>query len=70
MLVFPQEGRLWLCSAECLVDAYVLLLKKFAHAQMVVLAAFCLACALKCRRNQFLCVNKCNVYMYARYVSC
>jgi hypothetical protein len=28
-----EEGRLWLCSAECLVDAYVLLLKKFAHAQ-------------------------------------
>ncbi|KAK3164000.1 hypothetical protein QOZ80_1AG0011250 [Eleusine coracana subsp. coracana] len=29
-----EEVRLWLSSAECLVDAYVLLLKKLAHAQM------------------------------------
>ncbi|CAO2193844.1 unnamed protein product [Urochloa humidicola] len=29
-----QEMRLWLSSAECLVDAYVVLLRKLAHAQM------------------------------------
>jgi hypothetical protein len=27
--------RLWLSSAECLVDAYVVLLRKLAHGQMV-----------------------------------
>uniref|UniRef100_A0A0E0JEK9 DUF3730 domain-containing protein n=1 Tax=Oryza punctata TaxID=4537 RepID=A0A0E0JEK9_ORYPU len=29
-----EEVRLWLSSVECLVDAYVVLLRKFAHAQM------------------------------------
>ncbi|ONM29760.1 Protein RST1, partial [Zea mays] len=29
-----QEVRLWLSSAECLVDAYVVLLRKLAHGQM------------------------------------
>ncbi|XP_062193776.1 protein RST1 isoform X2 [Phragmites australis] len=29
-----EEVRLWLGSAECLVDAYVVLLRKLAHAQM------------------------------------
>uniref|UniRef100_A0A0A9CM40 DUF3730 domain-containing protein n=1 Tax=Arundo donax TaxID=35708 RepID=A0A0A9CM40_ARUDO len=29
-----EEVRLWLSSAECLVDAYVVLLRKLAHAQM------------------------------------
>lgn len=28
-----EEGRLWLSSVECLVDAYVILLRKLAHAQ-------------------------------------
>uniref|UniRef100_A0A0D9UX89 DUF3730 domain-containing protein n=1 Tax=Leersia perrieri TaxID=77586 RepID=A0A0D9UX89_9ORYZ len=29
-----EEMRLWLSSVECLVDAYVVLLRKLAHAQM------------------------------------
>ncbi|RCV24849.1 hypothetical protein SETIT_5G119500v2 [Setaria italica] len=29
-----QEMQLWLCSAECLVDAYVVLLRKLANAHM------------------------------------
>ncbi|KAG8045825.1 hypothetical protein GUJ93_ZPchr0008g12168 [Zizania palustris] len=29
-----EEVRLWLTSVECLVDAYVILLKKLAHAQL------------------------------------
>jgi len=34
MCGFLQEMRLWLSSAECLVGAYVVLLRKLVHAQM------------------------------------
>jgi membrane protein YdbS with pleckstrin-like domain len=45
--LFLQEGRLWLSSVECLVDAYVILLRKLAHAQRVLLSAICLICVDK-----------------------
>ena len=44
---FFQEVRLWLSSAECLVDAYVVLLRKLVHAQIVQLSTFLLICAMK-----------------------
>jgi hypothetical protein len=46
-LFFFQEVRLWFSSAECLVDACVVLLRKLAHAQMVPLSTFLLICAMK-----------------------
>ncbi|XP_062208256.1 uncharacterized protein LOC133908909 isoform X2 [Phragmites australis] len=36
-----EEVRLWLSSAECLVDAYVVLLRKLAHAQTPTSALSC-----------------------------
>jgi hypothetical protein len=47
LLFFFQEVRLWLSSAECLVDAYVVLLRKLAHAQMVPLSTFLLIFAMR-----------------------
>jgi len=57
MCSFLQEMRQWLSSAECLVGAHVVLLRKLVHAQMVLLSAFCLICTMKCWSDQYLQIN-------------
>ena len=36
---FLQEGWLWLGSLECVVHAYVILLRRLSHAQIVLISA-------------------------------
>jgi hypothetical protein len=63
MLNFLQEMRLWLSSAECLVDAYVVLLRKLANAHMVLLSAFFLNCPMKCCSDQYLQISQRDLQM-------